>query len=217
MPPSSNNVYDVWLVEDSRLFRETLSEIIDATDDLRCSHAFGSCEDAIHALQAGSLPDALLMDIGLPGMNGIDGARKIRVLAPALPVIMLTVHQDNDRIFEAICAGATGYLSKSIPGDEIVRAVRQVFSGGAAMDAQIARRVLEMFTRMTAPKADYGLSGREGEILYLLVDGLTKNEIADQLFLSPHTIDGHMRNIYAKLHVRNRTGAVAKALRENLL
>jgi DNA-binding NarL/FixJ family response regulator len=127
------------------------------------------------------------------------------------------VHQSNDRIFDAICAGASGYLLKSATGAEIVRALEDVLDGGAAMDGQIARRVLDMFTRMTKPQADYGLSDREHQILQLLVEGRTKQQIATQLFLSPHTIDGHVRNIYTKLHVNNRSGAVAKALREHLL
>jgi DNA-binding NarL/FixJ family response regulator len=130
---------------------------------------------------------------------------------------MLTVHQSNDKIFEAICAGASGYLLKSRPRDEILLGIENVLEGGAAMDAHIARRVLEMFTRMVTPQANYGLSDRERQILQLLVDGHTKSQIAGRLELSPHTIDGHVRNIYMKLHVNNRSGAVAKALREHLL
>src|SRR4029077_14144102 len=111
----------------------------------------------------------------------------------------------------------SGYLLKSSPRDDIMGGIANVLEGGAAMDAQIARRVLEMFARMATPHADYGLSGRERQVLQRLVDGLTKNDIAEELGLSPHTIDGHVRNIYAKLHVNNRSGAVARALRENLL
>jgi DNA-binding NarL/FixJ family response regulator len=130
---------------------------------------------------------------------------------------VLTVHQSNDRIFEAICAGASGYMLKSDTSDDILRGITTALDGGAAIDGQIARRVLEMFSRMVTPKADYGLSQREREILELLVAGHTKQRIAAQLQLSPHTIDGHVRNIYSKLHVNNRSGAVAKAVKENLL
>jgi DNA-binding NarL/FixJ family response regulator len=130
---------------------------------------------------------------------------------------MLTVHQSNEKIFEAICAGASGYLLKSASREEILQGIEDVLEGGGAMDAQIARRVLDMFARMATPHADYGLSERERQILQHLVEGMTKNEIAQRLALSPHTIDGHVRNIYMKLHVNNRSGAVAKALRENLL
>ncbi len=150
-------------------------------------------------------------------MSGIDAVRAIRARAPALPIIMLTVHQSNDMIFEAICAGASGYLLKSAPADELFHALEQVLAGGAPIDAQIARRVLQMFAGMAAPRADYGLSDREREILTLLVEGHTNQQIAERLILSPHTIDSHMRNVYAKLHVNTRSGAVAKALKEHLL
>jgi DNA-binding NarL/FixJ family response regulator len=208
----------VWVIEDSTLYRETVCELIEHSERLRCTQRLASCEDALMLLQEGrELPRLILMDLGLPGMNGIDGTRAIRRQSPSIPVVMLTVHQSNDRIFEAICAGASGYLLKSATGDEILHGLEDVLDGGAAMDGQIARRVLDMFSRMAAPQADYGLSHRERQILQRLVDGRTKNQIAAQLFLSPHTIDGHVRNIYTKLHVHNRSGAVAKALREHLL
>lgn len=207
----------VWLVEDNARFGEVLAAVLAGDDAFAPPVLFGDAEAALEALEAGALPDVVLMDIGLPGIDGIDGARRVKALAPTLPVVMLTVHQDNDRIFEAVCAGASGYLLKSSPREAVLHGVRQVLDGGAAMDAQIARRVLDMFARLAAPRADYGLSDREQEILHLLVDGLTKGGIAERLCLSPHTVDGHVRNVYAKLHVHNRSGAVAKALRERLL
>ena len=208
----------VWVIEDSALYRDTVSELIQRSARLRCARAFGDCESALAVLHDGhELPRLILMDLGLPGMNGIDGIRTIRQRSPSIPVVMLTVHQSNDRIFEAICAGASGYLLKSATGEEILRGLENVLDGGAAINSQIARRVLEMFSRMATPQSDYGLSDRERQILQLLVDGHTKVQIADQLFLSPHTIDGHVRNIYTKLHVNNRSGAVAKALREHLI
>jgi DNA-binding NarL/FixJ family response regulator len=130
---------------------------------------------------------------------------------------MLTVYESNDRIFDAICAGASGYMLKSAPRDEIVEGIEDVLAGGGAMDAQIARRVLEMFAHMATPQANYGLSDREKQILQRLVSGMTKNAVAADLHLSPHTIDGHVRKIYTKLHVTNRSGAVAKAIKERLL
>jgi DNA-binding NarL/FixJ family response regulator len=150
-------------------------------------------------------------------MSGIECTRAIRRQNPAIPVVMLTVHQSNERIFEAICAGASGYLLKSQTGEEILEELDVVLGGGAAINGQIARRVLEMFSRMAAPHADYGLSDREREILEHLVGSYTKNQIAQRLGLSVHTIDAHVRNIYVKLHVHSRSGAVAKALKENLL
>ena len=208
----------VWVVEDSALFRETLGDLLQRSDRLRCARAFADGESALTALSEGTeLPRLVLMDLGLPGMNGIECTRAIRKRSPSVPIIMLTVHQSNDRIFEAICAGASGYLLKSDTGDEILRGLEIALDGGAAIDGQIARRVLEMFSKMVTPRADYGLSDREREILELLVGGHTKSQIASRLNLSPHTIDGHVRNIYMKLHVNNRSGAVAKALKENLL
>lgn len=208
----------VWLVEDSALYRETMAALIQRSDRFQCTRVFPDGESALAVLNEGKeLPRIILMDLGLPGMSGIECTRAIRKRSPAIPVVMLTVHQSNDRIFEAICAGASGYMLKSDTREEILRGLETAIDGGAAIDGQIARRVLEMFSRMAAPQADYGLSGREREILELLVEGNTKNQIAERLLLSPHTIDGHMRNIYTKLHVNNRSSAVAKALKENLL
>jgi DNA-binding NarL/FixJ family response regulator len=208
----------IWLVEDNALYRQTLSLLLEKSGRLRCTQAFGNGEAAMEELRDGAeLPRLVLMDLALPGMSGIECIREIRKQAPAIPVIMLTVHQSNERIFEAICAGASGYLLKSASREEILQGIENVLAGGGAMDAQIARRVLEMFAKLVTPQADYGLSDRERQILQRLVDGLTKNGIAEELKLSPHTIDGHVRNIYMKLHVNNRSGAVAKALKEHLL
>lgn len=208
---------DVWLVEDNALFRETIAELLGDAPGIHCTMAFATCEEALAALESDLLPDVILMDIGLPGMSGLEGVGRIKALAPAVHVVMLTVHHDDDKIFKSICAGASGYLLKTARPDEILQAVAQARTGGAPIDARIARRVLAMFTRLAAPRTDYGLSDREREILHHLVEGRTKKQIADALFLSPHTIDGHIRNIYAKLQVHTRTGAVAKALKENLL
>lgn len=206
----------VWLVEDNALYRETIVDVIDGVEG-HIAVPFATCEEALDALDAGALPDAVLMDIGLPGMGGVEGAEQFAVRAPAVPVVMLTVHQDTDTIFRALCAGASGYLLKTATPEAIVGAIAEVRAGGAAMDAQIARRVLDLFTAMAAPAPDYGLSDRETEILHLLVDGLTKRASAERLFLSPHTVDGHIRNIYGKLHVHSRSEVVAKALRERLV
>ena len=208
----------VWLVEDNAMYRETLTELLRRSGRYRCAGVFAEAETALAALRDGrELPRLVLMDLALPGMSGIEATRRVRQRSGTILVVMLTVHQSNDQIFQAICAGASGYLLKSASREEILQSLGSVLDGGGAMDAQIARRVLEMFARMATPHADYGLSDREREILQRLVDGLTKHEIADGLALSVHTVDSHVRNIYGKLHVDNRSGAVAKALRENLL
>jgi DNA-binding NarL/FixJ family response regulator len=157
------------------------------------------------------------MDIGLPGMNGIEGVRRVKAISPETRVIMLTVFDENEMIFQAICAGASGYMLKSESTEKIITSLHEVLNGGAPMNAQIARKVIDMFARFAVPKGDYGLTAREREILQALVDGLSKKQIADKLFLSFHTIDMHMRGIYSKLQVHSRSGAVAKALKENLL
>jgi DNA-binding NarL/FixJ family response regulator len=207
----------VWIIEDDQSFRNAIGELLDQTDDLGDCRSFGSCEDAIAALTKEGAPDVVLMDIGLPGMNGIDGLRRIKAVSPGTEVLMLTIHEKNDTIFEAICAGASGYLLKSSSPSRIVDAIREVYDGGAPINAQIARKVLEMFARLNVPGENYGLTAREKDILRLMVEGATMKQIADKLFLSYHTIDAHTKNIYLKLQVHTRSGAVAKVLKEHLI
>jgi DNA-binding NarL/FixJ family response regulator len=210
----------VWIVEDNDLYRRSLAVALAEAPGLACPLAVGSCEEALAALDNGLLPDIVLMDIGLPGLSGIDGAKQVRSLAPACRVVMLTVHEEDEKVFAALCAGASGYLLKPAPVEAIVEAIRQVSRGAAPINGYIAAKVLAMFSRLPAPRGGpegYGLTPREKEILQLLVDGLTMKQIAARLVVSYHTIDSHLRNIYDKLHVRSRSGAVAKALRERLL
>jgi DNA-binding NarL/FixJ family response regulator len=208
---------ELWVVEDDALYRKTISSLLHDVEGIHCDHAFGRCEDALHALDTEPAPDVILMDLGLPGMNGIEGTRKVREISPATRVIILTIHEDNEKIFDALCAGASGYLLKSSPPDEIERAMMEVLKGGAPINAQIARKMLAMFTHLAGPRNPSLLTQREREILKGMVDGLTKKQIAEQLILSYHTIDTHIKNIYAKLQVHTRGGAVAKALNDHLL
>jgi len=211
---------DVWIVEDNEHLRATIAELLEEQPGLRCALAIPTCEDALAALEQGHVPQIVLMDLGLPGMSGIEGTRRIRAISPASRIVVLSVKEDDDTVFEALCAGASGYLLKPASGDRIVEAVRMARNGGAPMNAFIARKVLTMFTdvaRSRGAHGDYGLTAREREILRLLCEDCTQKGIADQLFLSPHTVDTHLRNIYGKLHVHSRTGAVGKALRERLL
>ena len=209
--------YAVWVVEDNDEFRRQLAGLLNLSDVFVCERDFSACEPAIDLLRDGELPDLILMDIGLPGMNGIEGTREIHAIASSIEVVILTVFEDDQKVFEAITAGASGYLHKSSSLEVIVESLESILAGGAPINPQIARSVLEMFARLSTPKGDYHLSPREKEILRFLVDGLTKKEIADKVFLSFHTIDNHVRNIYGKLRVQTRTGAVAKALKERLL
>ncbi len=211
------NYIDVWIIEDNEDLRVTLTEIIDGDQELMCSLNFSNCEDAIESLRNVSPPQIILMDIGLPGMSGIEGVRQIKKISPSTIIIMLTIYEDDHKVFESICAGASGYLLKRVTGGEIVQAVKEANCDGAPMNAQIARKVLNMFTRLVEPQADYALTDREKEILQLLVSGLSQKMIADKLFLSTFTIGTHIKNVYAKLQVHSRGQAVAKALKENLI
>ncbi len=208
---------ELWVVEDDALYRKTISELLHEVEGIHCDHTFSRCEDALRALGTEPAPDVVLMDLGLPGMSGIDGTRRVREISPATRVIILTIHEDNDKVFDALCAGASGYLLKSSPPEEIERGMMEVLQGGAPINAQIARKMLAMFTRLAGPRNPSPLTSRERDILKLMVDGLTKKQIAEQIFLSYHTIDTHIKNIYAKLEVHTRGGAVAKALNERLL
>lgn len=216
-PSTDDQPITLWVIEDNDTYRDTIVALLDRTEGMRCSHSFQSCEKALETLEDEFAPEVVLMDIGLPGMSGIEGLRRFKGISPATQLIMLTVFDDEKKIFDAICAGASGYLLKSAQPQEIIGAVRQVLGGGAPMDARIARKVLDMFSHLSVPMGEYGLTGREKEILRLIVDGLTAKGIAEKLFLSFRTVDTHVKNIYTKLHVHSRSGAVAKAFRERLL
>jgi len=215
-PLPQNSRISVWIVEDDQSFRDAVAELIGQTEDMSCM-MFESSEKALTALEKEGAPDVVLMDISLPGMNGIEGMKRIKSVSPGTEVLMFTVHEKNDTIFEAICAGASGYLLKSSPSTKIVDAIREVYDGGASINAQIARKVLDMFARLNVRKEDYGLTAREKDILREMVEGQTMQQIADRLFLSYHTIDAHTKNIYLKLQVHTRSGAVAKVLKEHLV
>lgn len=207
----------VWIVEDHAPFRRTLARVLDAEQGLRCVNEFGSCEALLAVLSKPETPDVILLDVGLPGMSGLDGIRLIKASSPQTLVVVLTVFEDDDKVFRAICAGASGYLLKTDSAQDIVQAVRDALAGGSPMNPRIARRVLDMFSKFAPKQGDYGLSEREKEILQLMVTGLIKKEIADRLTLSVHTVDTYLRRIYEKLEVNTRTGAVAKALKEGLV
>ncbi|NNE90905.1 MAG: response regulator transcription factor [Verrucomicrobiales bacterium] len=207
----------IWVVEDNETLRKTVARVLTRQKDMVCEHQYESCEEAIEALVAGERPDVMLFDLGLPGMSGIEGIRQIKHALPEIEILVFSVFDDNEKVFSAICAGASGYLLKTSSMSEIPGAIREVLAGGAPINARIARRVLDMFSNFAPESRDYGLTEREKQVLEQMVEGLTKKEIADQLDLSFHTVDKHIRGIYSKLHVNTMTGAVAKALKEGLL
>jgi DNA-binding NarL/FixJ family response regulator len=207
----------LWIVEDDQQFGRQLEELINMSETFRCTHVFRSCEPAFDVLQRDDPPDLVLMDIGLPGMNGIDGIRRIRQIVPDIKVVMLTVFEDTNTIIQAISNGATGYLLKGSSLEMIVESLKSILGGGAPINPQIAKKILDFFTKTSAPYSDYGLTPREKEVLRYLVEGLQKKQIADKMFITFHTVDKHLRNIYAKLQVPSRSVAIAKALKEKLL
>jgi DNA-binding NarL/FixJ family response regulator len=215
-----NHQIAVWVVEDNRALREALAGLLDDQPDLCCTRALPDCERMLEALQAGEVPDAVLMDIGLPGLSGIEGIRRLHGLSPTTRVLVLTIHEDDQQVFDAISAGASGYLLKPLPRVQLLDAIRDVMRGAAPINPFIAGKLLAAFAQHSAPRSrtnDSGLTARERDILQLLVDGLTLRGIGERLGLSYHTISNHLRNIYAKLHVRSRSAAVSRALRDDLL
>jgi len=209
---------DILLIEDNRMFRKTLMEIINRSATMTCRHAYDSAEAALQSIRANELaPDIILLDIGLPGLNGVESIPLLKKLTPVSKIIMLTIHDDDDHVFNAICGGASGYLLKDAPAKKIVEQIYEVRSGGAPMNTHIAQKVLDMFKKLTISSADYSLTRREKEILRCLVEGLSKKEAAARLCISYHTVDNHVRNIYEKLEVHSSSGAVAKALKERLI
>jgi DNA-binding NarL/FixJ family response regulator len=217
MKKSAPETITVWLVEDYAPFRNTVSKLLNSTPGLSCTHLFATGEDALRSLGTQAKPSVILLDVGLPGMNGIEFLGKVREAAPETRVVILTAFEDEDKIFRAVCSGASGYLLKTAKAEQITTAIREAHSGGAPMTPSIARRVLEMFSRMAPAKTDYGLNDREKHVLEKMVGGLTKKEIAAVLDMNFHTVDAALRSIYQKLEVNTRTGAVAKALMEKLV
>lgn len=207
----------IWLVEDNKHFRDTIFELINQSDGMRCPRSFASCEEALEALESDPPPEVILLDIGLPGMSGVEGVSRFKAVSPSTHIIILTVYDDNENVFNALCAGASGYLLKDAPPQQTVDAIEDVLAGGAPMNMHIARKVLDMFVGSVPQKKEYGLTEREKQILKLMVEGLTKKKIADKLFLSYHTVNTHLKNIYSKLQVNTRSGAVSKVFKERLL
>jgi DNA-binding NarL/FixJ family response regulator len=212
-----NNQIDVIIIEDNQLFRDSLKEAINKSSNINCKYTFSSGETAIESIEKEELvPDIILLDIGLPGMNGIELIPELKKLSPSSKIIIITVHDEDENVFNAICAGASGYLLKDLSSEKILASISEVMNGGAPMNMQIAKKVLNMFRDQNVKSNGYSLSEREKEILSLLVEGLSKKQIADKIFLSYHTVDSHLRNIYAKLEVHSRSSAISKAIREKL-
>ncbi len=205
----------IWIIEDNAAYRRATERALRAAAN-DALHAFSSCEEALAAPPTVARPDVVLLDVGLPGLDGIEGIGRLKQLAPDASILVLTVFEDDDKIFRAICAGASGYLLKSEAMARILAAIAEAHNGGSPMNPRVARRVLGMFAKLAPAKKDYGLTPRETDVLQLMVEGAAKKQIADRLDLNPHTVDYTMRCIYKKLHVNCQTAAVSRAVKDGL-
>lgn len=214
---SDSEKIEVSIIEDERDLREGLRSLINFTPNFKCIGDFRSMEEALRQIML-SPPDLVLTDIGLPNMNGIEGTRILREKFPELPIIVLTVHDEDDKIFQALCAGANGYLLKNTPPDTIINAINEVISGGSPMSPNVARSVVNLFRQFAPPeKSDVYLTDQEKKILKMLTDGHHYKTAAHDLGISVSTVSFHIHNIYDKLQVHSKSEAVAKAIRESLV
>ena len=204
------------MIEDHPDFRNTVMRVLSLEMDFKAA-GFANCEEALLRAAAGDSAHVILMDIGLPGMSGLDGITEFKSVSPATQIIMLTAFDDPQKVRKAIQAGATGYLIKTAEAQQITASIRDVLAGGAPLDSHIARQVLEMMNAQASPGATYGLAPRELQVLEGLVAGKTVKEIANDLSVSYHTVDTYLRRLYQKLDVQSRSLAVSKALQQRLI
>ena len=212
-----SNTIKVAIIEDRREIRDGLAMLINGTEGFKCTGSYRSMEDALPRIGS-DLPDVALCDIGLPGMSGIDGMRILKEKYPNLLLLMLTIYDDDEKIFNALCAGACGYLLKKTPPAKLLEGLREAVDGGSPMSPEVARRVIALFRDIRPPeRADYELTPHETRLLKLLVEGHNYKTAALELNVSINTISFHMRHIYEKLQVHSKSEAVAKALRDRLV
>jgi DNA-binding NarL/FixJ family response regulator len=202
----------VSIVDDDQVIREGLASLLNGTDGYQCVGAYPDCETAIKDLEE-NLPDVILMDIELPGMSGIEGTHRIKQKHADMDIVVLTVHDDDELVFKALCEGACGYLIKSEQPAKLLESIKEVYHGGAPMSTSIARMVIRSFQKST----ESPLSERETEVLELMSKGKSYKMIADQLFINKETVRSHIKNIYRKLEVNSKAEAIEKALKDKLI
>lgn len=214
---STTSMLHVAVVEDQFMIREGLKTLIDGTDGYCCLGSYASMEEALERI-GHLVPDVVLVDIGLPKMSGIEGIRTLKDKYPALPLVMLTIYDDDKRIFDAMCAGACGYLLKKTPPARLLESLKEVVAGGAPMSPEVARKVITLFRDFRPPEGvGYHLTPHEIRLLKLLVEGHNYKTAGTELNVSVNTIRFHMRSIYEKLQVHSKSEAVAKALRDRIV
>ncbi len=217
IPAISTDTLRVVLIEDLREVRESLAALISGTAGYKCVAAYGLMETALAHIQRDN-PDLILTDLGLPGMSGVEGIERLRQIFPRTPILALTIFDNDDQIFNALCNGANGYLLKNTPPARLLEALQEAIDGGSPMSPQVASRVVRLFREFRLPEhSDYRLTPQETELLRLLIEGHHKKTAARALGISFHTVSFHLRNIYEKLQVHSKSEAVAKALREKLV
>ena len=219
VPPELREPRDVRiaLVEDQARTRSGLIALLGREPRFKVVGAWSSMEDAL-AEVGRAAPHVLLADIELPGMTGIEGVKRLKELQPGLQVLMLTVYSDNDRVFDALCAGASGYVLKDTPPDRLIAAVRELAAGGSPMTPEIARKVVTMFQKVAPPRSsDHALTQRELDVLQSLADGHSYKTAGAALGMALDTVRFHVRAIYAKLHVHSKSEAVLAALRKGIV
>jgi len=207
------------IVEDVESVRKGLEAIINLTDGYKCLASFGDCESMLEEIEE-LAPDVMIMDIGLPGTSGIEGMKKVKQIFPDQTIIILTVHEENEKIFEALMAGASGYLPKKTPPADLVKSIKEAHEGGSPMNSEIAGKVIHLlrdFAPKQEPEEKIKLSERENEILTAISQGLGYKRIASNIFISTETVRYHIKNIYKKLHVASQSEAVAKAIKNGLI
>lgn len=207
-------MHKIAIVEDNVAIRELYRSFLDQQEGFECKVAIDTVEELLEQMRHGFRPEVVLMDIDLPGMSGIDGMKLIKRQYPDTEIMMLTIYHDSHKIFDSLCAGASGYLLKHATPDELKEAITTLLSGGAPMSPQIARKVITHFNKpVSDPDPDHKLTSRELEIIQGLVDGLSYKLIADRMDISIDTVRAHIRNIYKKLHVNSKAEVIAKSLR----
>jgi DNA-binding NarL/FixJ family response regulator len=216
--PTPSPVTKIWILEDHQVFATQIRRLISGETDMVCDHHFTNADDLYEKLRfTQEKPDVLLLDVGLPRKDGIQVLTELHKVLPDLKVIILTAFDDKEKVYRAICNGASGYLLKTADPDEILTGIRDVIHGASALSSPIAKMILEGFSRYGPVDEVEQLTSREEDVLRLLVQGLIKKEIADKLVISQHTVDMHLRSVYRKLHVRTQTEAVSKAIRQGLV